>query len=557
MAAPAVTPSSNKISPDPVDLEMGGKAPSYPQPVNPPVNRDSLSVAVQPAAPSPRVYMDAKSASTLPPQASKDDLLQRHHDLRALRVAETQQKSTESYDIYLKGDRMCGYPPETPTCCSRVIGWFIVAPVAFIKIFDLVYQVYLYEIFHTNWATRLSHFACMDWVVFFMMVWFAQFRWNTSSLDSSMFHVWVLNGALVFACGHALYGLILSLMSFTWVDPDPDDYKNPDAEKANEKPQNNVDACGAPAAPTTPLYSWSCRLWLMGVVFIPVCWIKYMIATAYYEGTRVDGNPIWNPTVTYANPLLWMYVVALFQALGHGFESRQFYSFGVPVPVWRSLSDTWNFDNQLAEDQAKGLRKDEEPIHGKCLVITQAAMTPFYALLELFSSARLLPLQYLRVLFSIGYEPNVWKMIIELRDYYVKGNQPPIQRPDEVIHVQGDKPQPTSQTFQKAVKVDNGEAKPTWLPDIDEVGFHYDSIKERLEQHLLAHKSDPATLAATDRWQFLRAVPHKKMLALKPEKRKHAELILRDRGMKHLAIQAIQHAKLMREGKIAFDAFTI
>ncbi len=156
--------------------------------------------------------------------------------------------------------------------------WWVVPRVQW-DFFDLMYQLYTFEIFHQDWRTKLAHYFTIPAIAHFTMVFFAQWQ-----LDS---HAPFINGALI-------YALVMAIIHLLWAIPR--------------------------------------QVWHAGVVtafFLLVLWLN---ATCFYEVVKVPNAPWYAPTVAVANPLLWIYVFGLLETLSHTFED---------IPPYVNGKDRW------------------------------------------------------------------------------------------------------------------------------------------------------------------------------------------------------------------------
>jgi len=149
------------------------------------------------------------------------------------------------------------------------------------------------------------------------------------------------------------------------------------------------------------------QVWHAGVVtafFLLVLWLN---ATCFYEVVRVPSAPWYAPTVAAANPLVWIYVFGLLETLSHTFEE---------IPPYVNGKERW-------EPRYTFLR------HGGWWRIAGFVSLPtLFTIVSIVSNLHLLPTMILKIMFSVGYKPGIFKRLQNTVDAEVATGNP-------VIHV--------------------------------------------------------------------------------------------------------------------------
>ncbi|MCA9694045.1 MAG: hypothetical protein R3A51_22915 [Nannocystaceae bacterium] len=154
----------------------------------------------------------------------------------------------------------------------RLVYWWWIVPRVQWDLADLDYQLYTFEIFHTDWRAKLAHYVTIPAITFFSMAFLAQFHVGAP----------LLNGALAYAAA-------LALLHLGW--------------------------CRRLGKLT---------LWVVTVGALLLLWL---LATAWHDWAAIDG-PWYRSTRLYANPLLWVYLFSLAETLSHAFEPVPPYASG-------------------------------------------------------------------------------------------------------------------------------------------------------------------------------------------------------------------------------------
>ncbi|KAK3749570.1 hypothetical protein QZH41_019714, partial [Actinostola sp. cb2023] len=202
-------------------------------------------------------------------------------------------------------------------CCSRIlrsnkfipkfIATFFVAPLTNVTGLSLYYQLYLSEIFHTKFWTRLIHYFCMPLIVLMMLIFFTQWRFvfdndANDCYKTNNFEVLIWNGALFLAVVFFIWYLIWGVVQKTF---------------------------------------------LMGIFMIGPLIILVLLANIYFQVSIKNSlnesyacNVCWNHTVHaggmiqyyhifdgdlmkwYYNPVLWVCVLSVIQSSSHMFEPK-------------------------------------------------------------------------------------------------------------------------------------------------------------------------------------------------------------------------------------------
>lgn len=157
--------------------------------------------------------------------------------------------------------------------------WWVV-PRAQWDLLDVDYQLYVFQLFHVDRRTRITHYTTILLIAFFHLVFFAQWP------------LWA--GAPPLASGALVYGLLLAA-----------------------------------------LHALPCFARGLHVLWIAICGLLAVMglgATSYYQWARVPGGPWYAPTSLAANPLVWIYVFSFLETLSHSLE---------PVPPYSHDKGRW------------------------------------------------------------------------------------------------------------------------------------------------------------------------------------------------------------------------
>jgi hypothetical protein len=251
---------------------------------------------------------------------------------------------------------------------GKIIQFVFVTPLTNVTGLSLYYQLYLNEIFHTRFPTRLGHFTFMPIIDFFIIAFLAQFKpWGEPYPSVYYVEPFVFN-----------LGVAATMYFVVWY----------------------------------LVWGFTQNTYLFGVWMIPAMTAMALFANVYYTYFRwVDGqeHPWYDPTPWYANPLLWMLVAGMGQSGSHAFEPQ------LPPRVnhtahWMPLKDF------VSQNFAK---------NKYALVFwTIFGAFSFGIMDEIIASPRLLPLNMLKIVYMLGYKPEQWKQIQKLAKWSMEYGNP-------------------------------------------------------------------------------------------------------------------------------------
>lgn len=240
--------------------------------------------------------------------------------------------------------------PSKENAFSNLLNRILVVPLTNLTPFSMQYQVYLCEIFHTNFYTKISHLYNIPVHLFLVMVFLNQFNNN----DGTQF--WCINGGLIYAlalqCYYVIWGLVSGLYLFGFW-------------------------------PCVPMF----MLWVLST-------LTYQLYGNPYNPWHSPMNSLW------MQPWLLLAVSAFMQSVGHGFEDY--------LPPRVSNEDSWvRFRYYIWGTKRHPLTWYQTI--GRLVLITIQSV--FGTVDEFMACERLFPVFLLRLMFGIGYAPAYWRGI--------------------------------------------------------------------------------------------------------------------------------------------------
>ncbi|EFA86543.1 hypothetical protein PPL_00342 [Heterostelium album PN500] len=230
---------------------------------------------------------------------------------------------------------------------GRAIGFIFVTPLTNLTGLSLYYQLYLNEIFHTHFMTRLAHFVLMPLINFFLMVFLCQFNFSEQ-------YLWINAGTAM--------TVYLMLWYLVW-----------------GLTQNAT---------------------FLGLFMAPALSLLCLSANLFYNFFRHDdgqSQAFYDSTVIYTNPLLWVIFCGMLQSGSHSFEPK------LPPRV-NHTQDRWVGLHDFIE---RGFKQHR----GFQTIGTLVAAFLFGTMDEIIASPRLFPLNVLKVTYMLGYKPEQWAQI--------------------------------------------------------------------------------------------------------------------------------------------------
>lgn len=244
----------------------------------------------------------------------------------------------------------------TPRWFHRLFGFLCISPFTQFTFVSFELQAFLFNVFHTRLASRLGHLLLMPVVNFFVMVALAQLRLGPHPVA----HGWAGPGVN----GATLYALLLIGWYFA-------------------------------VARTERLFVW----WALT---IPLVLALALGADAYYCHTFAIGaaRTWYAPTPLLCSPYLWMAVASHLIADSH-----------VPEPLLPPrLSNPWRWIS-LREY----LFGTPDAPHGVGKVLLRVVLSALELLAgavnEWWAAPRLMPYNWLILMFRLGYKPALWSRL--------------------------------------------------------------------------------------------------------------------------------------------------
>jgi hypothetical protein len=156
-------------------------------------------------------------------------------------------------------------------CLLKFLHWWLIVPRAQWDLFDLLYQMYTFDMTHQGFLIKFVHFFTIPFNIVLTMCFLAQFSFP-GLVDNVGYGALQVNSSII------LLILVSSLYIFTGIIR-------------------------------------KCWLWGVGTAFVlSISWIS---GNLLYEVYKVPGNPWYNPTTLPTNPIIWTYVMSLIQATSH------------------------------------------------------------------------------------------------------------------------------------------------------------------------------------------------------------------------------------------------
>ncbi|CAC5396423.1 unnamed protein product [Mytilus coruscus] len=190
---------------------------------------------------------------------------------RVVKLLKTFKRDPTSYDDLTKDEVPgCSNIPGD-NCWEKFLNYWLVVPRVQWDFFDLLYQMYTFDIFHQGVIPKFVHFFTIPTNVMLSMMFLAQF--NFPSLGEVRYgNAFAVNFALVLFFVLGLAYIIMGILRKSW--------------------------------------AW-------GVATCVVLGVLNMTGNLWYYSYRTKGNPWYNPTNLYTHPFIWSYVISAIQALSH------------------------------------------------------------------------------------------------------------------------------------------------------------------------------------------------------------------------------------------------
>ncbi|XP_061171881.1 uncharacterized protein LOC133181379 [Saccostrea echinata] len=259
---------------------------------------------------------------------------------------------------------------EGDNCCEKCLNFWLIVPRVQWDFFDLLYQMYTFDIFHQGMLAKFVHFFTIPTNVMLSMMFLAQFNIYGELRYGNAFSV---NGALI------LFGVLsiaYIIMGFIR----------------------------------------KCVLW--GVATTVVLAVLNMAGNLWYYSYRTVNNPWYNPTNWYTNPLIWSYGISFLQASSHMTES-QIPAFITGVTHWESLHMFFLKRRKTLESRCKNCG----------FVVLSLICFPFLSVsVAWFSWPHLIGTEVIYIMAGIGYRPKFFKEYFRIVEKSESFGNPVIDR---------------------------------------------------------------------------------------------------------------------------------
>jgi hypothetical protein len=238
-------------------------------------------------------------------------------------------------------------PQGRPSLPARALGVVAVAPFAHITFFSLFYQAYLYDVFHQTRNARFWHQLCMPLTNLMIMAALAPIPIAGSD-------------------GRTAYAAIVLAWYLT--------------------------------------QAVASRLWLWGLVMIPLVGALHAVAGLYHRATGSSG--------VLASPLLWIALLPMVQAFSHLSEAR--------LPPRVTASSRWKTVREFLAARSDGAGG---PV---VRLLRLAGQVVWGTLAELWASPRLFPYGVLAQLRARGYARQRFEALDEMTRRAIASGQPAV-----------------------------------------------------------------------------------------------------------------------------------
>ena len=263
--------------------------------------------------------------------------------------------------------RVIAPAPGRDTWLSRAVQVVLVTPSAHFTNLSFHFQQFLYDVFHQTLTARVGHFVCMPLINMMVLVFLAQFTWGDAT------------GGWFAPTGASIATMLLCIWYLVQA------------------------ACN--------------RVMLLGLAMVPITIATYLGAMAYWQAFRLpEAQATWvAPTALAYNPLLWMAVLSLAQAASHGPEPK------LPprvtgTPHWQPLT-VFVFGTSTQR---------HAPLQVLWRLARSGVQIVFGALDEFWASWRLIPINFLEIMWRLGYQPQMYAQYKDLSRRAIEHGDPAI-----------------------------------------------------------------------------------------------------------------------------------
>lgn len=255
---------------------------------------------------------------------------------------------------------------ERGSLLSRLIRSAMVAPFTQMTFFSFDLQAFLFQIFHQTKVSRFGHFTFMIAVNFFLMVGLNGVYTTTLEVGGSTLHI---GAGTAYAALLAAWYIAMAVI--------------------------------------TKMHAWM-------LVSIPVVVGLYAASQVYATTFFVDGGTWLQPTDLLANPWLLMWASAFLIALSHAPEPKLPPRAGDEME-WKSVPDF-----------VLGQGQRNNPLRMLVNGIRTGLFLVWGTLDEWWASPRLMPYNFLMLMFEAGYKPDTYAELKRRADTALASGNPAI-----------------------------------------------------------------------------------------------------------------------------------
>ncbi|XP_071144153.1 uncharacterized protein [Mytilus edulis] len=240
-------------------------------------------------------------------------------------------------------------------CFQKVLNYWLIVPRVQWDFFDLLYQMYTFDIFHQGFLPKCVHFFTIPTNVVITMMFFAQFNFpNIGEVryGSAFAFNWTFVILLVLGVLYIIMGILR-------------------------------------------------KSWAWGVATFIVLTCLTLAGNMWFYSYRTEGNPWYNPTSYGTNPFIWSYVISFIQAISH-IAVPQMPPYITGVEHWESVRAYMYICKtpKNAKSRAKHI----------CFVVLSVVLFLILSVsVAWFSWPHLIGTEVIYIMAGIGYRPRYFK----------------------------------------------------------------------------------------------------------------------------------------------------
>ncbi|CAC5397300.1 unnamed protein product [Mytilus coruscus] len=255
---------------------------------------------------------------------------------------------------------------EGRTCLQKFLAFWLVVPSVQWDFFDLLYQMYTFDIFHQGVISKCVHFLTIPTNAMLSMMFLAQFN----------------------ICGELQWGAAFSV-NFAFI---------------------MFLVLGISYIAMGFLH----KCWQWGVVTFIILAVLNMTGNLWYYSYRTPGNPWYNPTNWYINPLIWSYIISFVQAFSHGFEQE--------IPPNISGASHWESLHVFVCHRSK---KQKSMVWSIIFFLAAILLFPVLSVsVAWFSWPHLIGTEIIYIMAGIGYRADFFEKFIRIAEKAERSGNP-------------------------------------------------------------------------------------------------------------------------------------